>query len=54
VKISDMSGWLSAKTYAEHLARAKVVIDVAPDYIVGPHLVGHAGEEIIQAHDFVQ
>ena len=52
VKISDISGWLSAKTYAEHLAWAKVVIDVASDQIVGAHLVGHAGEEIIHLFAF--
>lgn len=47
VYTSDMSGWFSAKTYAESAAWAKVLIDDATDRIVGAHLVGHRGEELI-------
>ena len=47
VRTSDMSSWFSAKTYAESTAWAKVLIDEATDQIVGAHLVGHRGEELI-------
>jgi glutathione reductase (NADPH) len=47
IKTSDMRGWFSAKTYAETVAWSKIVIDDANDTIVGAHLVGHAGEELI-------
>ncbi len=47
VQTSDMRGWLSAKTYAESAAWAKVIVDEASDRILGAHIVGHAGEELI-------
>lgn len=47
VKTSDMQGWLSAKTYGETVAFAKVLTDPASDRLLGAHLVGHAGEELI-------
>ncbi len=43
----DMVDWFSAKTYAESAAWSKVLIDGATDRIVGAHLVGHRGEELI-------
>ena len=47
VQTTDMQGWLSAKTFAESAAWAKVVIDETSDRIVGACLFGHAGEELI-------
>ncbi|MGH6894571.1 MAG: dihydrolipoyl dehydrogenase family protein [Dongiaceae bacterium] len=47
VRTSDMRDWLSAKTYAETVAWAKIVADSATDLVLGAHLVGHAGEELI-------
>ncbi len=47
VRTSDMRDWLSAKTYAETVAWAKVVVDSTTDRILGAHLVGHSGEELI-------
>jgi glutathione reductase (NADPH) len=42
-----MNDWLSAKTYNETRAWAKVIVDEATDRILGTHIVGHAGEELI-------
>lgn len=47
VQTNDMSGWLSARTNAESAAWAKIVIDAENDRILGAHLFGHAGEELI-------
>jgi glutathione reductase (NADPH) len=47
VSTNDMRGWLSAKTYAESAAWAKIVVDEASDHILGAHIFGHAGEELI-------
>ena len=47
VRSSDMSEWLSAKTYAETVAWAKVLVNKSNDHIVGAHLVGHHGEDLI-------
>jgi glutathione reductase (NADPH) len=47
VAVNDMHGWLSGRTYAEDAAWAKVLIDAKTDRIVGAHLLGHAGEELI-------
>jgi glutathione reductase (NADPH) len=45
--VSDMTDWLSTKTYAETRAWAKVLVDEKTDRILGAHMVGHAGEELI-------
>ena len=47
VRTSDMVDWLSAKTYGETVAWAKVLTDRSTDTIVGAHLVGHHGEDLI-------
>ncbi len=47
VTISDMTGWFSGKSYAETVAWAKVITDNDSDQIVGAHLVGHHGEDLI-------
>jgi glutathione reductase (NADPH) len=47
VAVNDMREWLSGRTYAETSAWAKILIDAKTGRIVGAHLVGHAGEELI-------
>jgi glutathione reductase (NADPH) len=47
VVTTDMADWLLAKTYAETVAWAKVLIEEGSDRIAGAHMVGHAGEEVI-------
>jgi len=47
VTTADMSGWFATRTYAETLAWSKVVVDRSTDQIVGAHLIGHSGEELI-------
>jgi glutathione reductase (NADPH) len=47
VRVNDMLGWFSARTYAETVAWSKVIIDEANDQILGAHFVGHAGEELV-------
>ena len=47
VRTADMRDWFSGKTYAEPLAWAKVVVDKRSDRILGAHLAGHSGEELI-------
>ena len=47
VTTNDMTGWFSGKSYAETVAWAKVLTDTAEDRIVGAHLVGHQGEDLI-------
>jgi len=47
VAANDMLGWLSARTFAETAAWAKLLIDEATDRIVGAHMIGHAAEELI-------
>lgn len=44
---SDMTGWFSSRTYGETVAFAKVLTDAGNGRIVGAHLVGHSGEELI-------
>jgi glutathione reductase (NADPH) len=46
-KTSDMSQWFSARFYAETVAWAKVLVEKGTRRIVGAHLVGHHGEELI-------
>lgn len=47
IHVNDMQGWLSARTYAEAIAWSKIIVEETTDRIVGAHLVGHAGEELI-------
>lgn len=46
VHLNNMQDWLTARTYAETVAWSKIIVD-ATDRIVGAHVVGHAGEELI-------
>jgi len=47
VAANEMHNWLSGRTYAETAAWAKVLIDKRTDRIIGVHILGHAGEELI-------
>jgi glutathione reductase (NADPH) len=47
VVTSDMSDWFSARFYAETVAWAKLIVEKESRRIVGAHLVGHHGEELI-------
>ncbi|TIU30057.1 MAG: NAD(P)/FAD-dependent oxidoreductase, partial [Mesorhizobium sp.] len=47
VHVNDMRGWLSARTYGETVAWSKIIVEEPTDKIVGAHIVGHAGEELI-------
>lgn len=46
-KVSDMSGWFSARTHVETAAWAKLLVEEGSDRIIGAHMVGHHGEELI-------
>ena len=52
VYTNDMIDWLSSRTYNEPVAWAKVIVDERTDRILGAHLVGHAGEELIHLFAF--
>ena len=47
VKSSDMSGWFSSRFYAETVAWSKVIIEKDTSRILGAHIIGHHGEELI-------
>lgn len=47
VRVNDMAGWRSARTYAEHAAFAKVLVERGTDRLVGAHILGHGAEEVI-------
>jgi len=47
VKSSDMSGWFSSRFYAETVSWSKVIVDKNTRMILGAHIVGHHGEELI-------
>jgi glutathione reductase (NADPH) len=52
VKRTDMSDWRSARTYAETVAFAKVMVEKGSRRILGAHLVGHGAEEVIHLFAF--
>ena len=47
VKTCDMSSWFSARFYAEIVAWSKVLIVKKSRRILGAHIIGHRGEELI-------
>lgn len=47
VSVNDMTGWFSGKSYAETAAWSKILIDADTDRIVGAHMIGHHGEDLI-------
>ena len=52
VKRNDMRSWRSARTYAETVAFAKVIVEKDSKRILGAHLVGHGAEEVIHLFAF--
>lgn len=44
---SDMTQWFSGKSYAETVAWSKVLVRKDNDEIIGAHIVGHQGENLI-------
>ena len=47
VKVSDMTDWFSGATYAETVAWVKTLVEKGTGRIVGAHIIGHSGEELI-------
>lgn len=47
VHVNDMRDWFSARSYAETVAWSKIIVDRTTDRILGAHLVGHAGQDLI-------
>ncbi len=47
VSVNDMSDWFSGLTYGETVAWAKVLIEEDSGRILGAHMVGHQGEDLI-------
>jgi glutathione reductase (NADPH) len=47
VHTSNMAEWLSARFYAETVAWAKIIVAKKDRKILGAHIIGHHGEELI-------
>ncbi|MFT5274785.1 MAG: glutathione reductase (NADPH) [Saprospiraceae bacterium] len=47
VHTSDMSGWFSSRFCAESVAWAKVIVEKDSRNVLGAHIIGHHGEELI-------
>jgi glutathione reductase (NADPH) len=47
VAVNDMREWLSGRTFAERVAWVKVISERESGRILGAHIVGHGGEELI-------
>jgi glutathione reductase (NADPH) len=47
VAVNDMTGWFSGKIYAETVAWVKTLVENGSGRIVGAHMVGHQGEDLI-------
>ena len=47
-----MPGWLNARTYAKATAWSKILVEKASDRIVGAHILGHSGSELIHLFAF--
>jgi glutathione reductase (NADPH) len=52
VHSKDMRDSMSARTYNEHAAWAKVIEEESSGRILGAHMVGHSGEELIHLFAF--
>ncbi len=52
IAVNDMTGWFSGKSYGETVAWSKVLTEEATGRILGAHLVGHHGEELIHLFAF--
>jgi glutathione reductase (NADPH) len=46
-RVNDMRTWRSARTYAEEIAWAKVLVDAKADRVIGAHVVGHGAADLI-------
>ena len=46
-RVNDMHTWRSARTYAEEIAWAKVLVDRKADRVIGAHVVGHGAADLI-------
>lgn len=42
-----MRDWFSARSYAETVARSKVIVDRVPNCILAAHFVGHSGQQLM-------
>ncbi len=47
VTTNDMTGWFSGKTYVESVAWVKTLVENGSGRIVGAHMIGHHGEDLI-------
>jgi glutathione reductase (NADPH) len=47
VAVNDMGDWFSARTYAETVAWVKTLVEKGTGRIVGAHMIGHQGEDLI-------
>jgi glutathione reductase (NADPH) len=47
VQVNDMEDWFSTRTFAETVAWSKIIVEEKTDRVLGAHIVGHAGEELI-------
>jgi glutathione reductase (NADPH) len=47
VAVNDMTDWFSGKTYAESVAWVKTLVERGSGRVVGAHMVGHQGEDLI-------
>ena len=52
VDTHDMRDWLSSRTFNEKVAWAKVISEQSGGRILGAHMVGHGGEELIHLFAF--
>lgn len=52
VQTKDMRDWMSARTYNEKVAWAKVIEEEGSGRILGAHMVGHGSEELIHLFAF--
>ncbi|MBY0273317.1 MAG: NAD(P)/FAD-dependent oxidoreductase [Alphaproteobacteria bacterium] len=46
-KTNDLTSWLSGRTYAESTAFSKILIEKGTNQILGAHIIGHDGPELI-------
>ncbi len=46
-KVNDMATWRSAKSYAETVSWAKVLVEEGSGKILAAHMIGHGAEELI-------
>jgi glutathione reductase (NADPH) len=52
VKVNDLRGWISARTFNEAAAFAKVLVEKETRRIVGAHLLGHGAAEVVHLFAF--